>query len=532
LGSSCPRLPRERTKRKQLCSSQSNFVPWSEFAPAREGRRDPIAMGRPSVEEVIDSLGFGWAQVQYAVLAYGVWMSDGVEVSMVTALTEAIGRELGLPGWRMASLSSILFVGVAIGSGLSGYIGDSYGRRVPCLASYFGVAFFGILSACSCTYTHLVVLRAATGVAMGVGMPASLALVSETAPAQCRVPLQASRGVVFAFGNLLAALVLVVDSRNLQNLHWRLGFVLGAVPPMVLGLLAALLLQESPAFLAEAGRHDEARNVLEHMRRLNGHDPDVVSVVYKTTDAQGGRDAAGGAAPPAPPAPLRWQRQLRVVFGRDLAYSTITLACCTFMATFVEYGTAYAEPRVFQVTHAALPAGWQLFTKYAVTVPIRVAVLVPAALLGKKRCLVLACSFGIALGIALFASTGGSFDRSFVQAVVYYGSTYLPTVGIALSILCAFQLSVEIYPTAARATGCASCVTLGRFGAVAAPFVYEFSSVWQRFYWIMACLAIGTAILCTFLPDHYNSTLLAGQHVGDAEEGRTKMREAEPLLSK
>lgn len=47
---------------------------------------------------------------------------------------------------------------------------------------------------------------------MGLGMPSSLALVSEMSPVAWRAPLMGMRGIMFAIGNMLAAFIMLLDA--------------------------------------------------------------------------------------------------------------------------------------------------------------------------------------------------------------------------------------------------------------------------------------------------------------------------------
>merc|ERR1719272_1752266 len=102
------------------------------------------------------------------------------------------------------------------------------------------------------------------------------------------------------------------------------------------------LLWESPSFLALAGYPDKAKVVLDSMRIANGK-PDV-SIDFKVPAVTIG--TRGGMA-----------RQLGVVFGRPMLYSTITVCLSCFVLNFVMYGCLYSMPQVLpKVNMGVTPA--------------------------------------------------------------------------------------------------------------------------------------------------------------------------------
>lgn len=449
-------------------------------------------MSTRSISEVIDDIGFGRAQVYTTILAHGIWIADATEVTMVTVVTQAIDKEFGLNDAQLASLASIVFVGLAVGATISGYVGDRMGRRIPIISCYLGVAILAVVSAFMWNFVSLLVVRFLLGIVMALGMPVSLTLVSEMSPKAWRVALMGARGIVFAMGGLLACIIVVIDNPGLKGLHWRVDVALSAIPSFVFGTLAFFFLQESAVFLADKGQHARAKEVLEWMRDKNSSA--CTDLAYETDAPAGLEEQSKGRAP------LPWRAQMSVIFGPRQVYSTLFICMGVFTVNLVEYGTAYAEPRVFQGTHASLVAGLQLALKYLINIPLRVIVTCLVVVLGKKLSGILGFFFGNLVGLLLFAWMGSLEDRSSGLAFLYYLSQYLPLVGVAMTILVSYQFSVEAFPTSLRATGSGVAMAFSRIASIAAPYLFELvPGSWRNFYYILAGVSLFTGVLGLFI---------------------------------
>jgi len=468
-------------------------------------------------ERAIEAIGFGPAQVITQVLAHGIWVADGIELTLMTALTASVGQELQLSHGSMASLSSVAFLGIALGCGVSGFLGDNYGRRFPILGCYLGIACLATAISMAKDFPVLLALRLTEGIFMGMGMPASLTLVSEMSPVRWRVPLMAMRGVAFAVGNMIAALILLLDDPKMKALNWRHDVMLGVLPCMLLGLLSVGILQESAVFLAKACRLQEAKQVLDWMRRMNGCHNDEGDLgcleplfTSESTAANVGCTPSRSGVAVAMPSSVTLRSsaalkalhaQFTMIFSRRLICSTLVLCFASYALNFNEYGIAYAEPRVLPDAHGPMPPAWLLFMKYAVNIPVRLGVAVPAAMLSRQKALAIGL-FASALGVMLFSQAIGH-GWTTVVAIVYFLGQYLPLFGIALGWIGAYQLSVETFPTAVAVTGSGLVIACGRFGAITAPYMFEYlHGGWRQFYMLMALLAAMAALLSAVFLQH------------------------------
>jgi len=475
------------------------------------------------VEDIINSLGMGYAQVVIIALAFGVWFADGVELAFTVALTPAISKDLMLDGTQRATLASLVFCGMGFGCGVGGVAGDRFGRRYPILCGYLAVAAAQLTCSCITGFEHLAFLRFCLGVGMGTAMPPSLALTKEFCPENWRVFLMGLRATILMLGEVLGASMVYADDPYLVDLHWRYLLALGAIPPAIIGCLALAFLRESPVYLDNCGCHSEAKSVLEWVRLKNNASEAVEYPSTCTADSEYGSTFTRMRSRTS--SVEIGLTSVQVLVGRHLAFSTAVLFLLCFTLNLIEYGTAYAEPTIFLLVSSPSTPGRQLVTKYGTAAIVRTLMLVPTVLLGRRSSVKLGLA-SIFFGLVIFVMMGSLQAPGHPGlAFIYRCSLWLQVAGVSLVSVPLYILSVEIYPVALAATGSAISVGGGRIGSTVAPFLFESMKSWQHFYLLLAAMSALGLLLFSLLPDPQETKELADadlQLVGAETEPLTK----------
>lgn len=105
----------------------------------------PAYPAAPTVAEKITELGLGMYQLQALLLVCGFFTVQGVAIISGTSLARTLDLDWGMTNAQRGLMVSIIFVGLAVGCGLSGPIADSYGRRPTICWAYLG-AFVTLLA--------------------------------------------------------------------------------------------------------------------------------------------------------------------------------------------------------------------------------------------------------------------------------------------------------------------------------------------------------------------------------------------------
>ena len=92
--------------------------------------------------------------------------------------------EFGFSSFQLSVLTSIIFLGLLIGSFIWGTIGDQLGRRRALILSLSMNAAFGLLSSISNNFIQLILFRFGSGIGVGGSIPLIFAYISEISPSR------------------------------------------------------------------------------------------------------------------------------------------------------------------------------------------------------------------------------------------------------------------------------------------------------------------------------------------------------------
>ncbi len=174
-------------------------------------------------------------------------------------------------GWA----NSCALIGCLVGSIISGWTSDRFGRKKLLLLSAVLFALSSILTGWANGFTTFIVFRMIGGMAIGIASNVSPMYIAEVSPAAWRGRLVTLNQLTIVVGILGAQIVnwLIADkvsegatpalirmSWNGQR-GWRWMFTAVAFPSVVF-FLGTLFIPESPRWLAKSGFIDQARRIL------------------------------------------------------------------------------------------------------------------------------------------------------------------------------------------------------------------------------------------------------------------------------
>jgi sugar porter (SP) family MFS transporter len=201
----------------------------------------------------------------------------------------------GLTSFQQELVTSLLLVGAAVGALFAGRIADRIGRRLTVLGTAVIFVVGVMLAAFAPTFPVLLIARVVIGLAVGSASMVVPLYIGELAPPAIRGGLVSLNQLAITSGILVSYLV---DYWLQDTKSWRLMFGLAAIPAVL--LFAGMLFQrESPAWLIEKGRDDEARAVLARLRAPGEIEPEIAEVHRVTsTKKLGARDLLAASIRP------------------------------------------------------------------------------------------------------------------------------------------------------------------------------------------------------------------------------------------
>jgi putative MFS transporter len=372
----------------------------------------------------------------FVLVAIGMFF-DGFDIYIAgTVLGTTLTSGFSTMG-QNAAFVSLTFLGMMLGSFLTGFLGDRFGRRFTYQAN---LALFGLASLAAAFAPDmgvLIALRFLMGVGLGAENVVGYSTLTEFVPAASRGRWLGFMAVVVVTGLPIAVLISTV---MIPSFGWRSMFVLGGIGALVVWHIRKAL-PESPRWLESVGRNAEAEALLQ------------------TIEAS----VPGPLAPVVPSAPPP-SRAFATLFAPPLA-SRMVLGCIALIViNTLIYGFIVWLPSFF------VKQGLSIATSFNFT---------------------LIMSLGAPAGSLIGALTADSWGRkpTLIGAsgiAIVFGAIYpfvtdpalLMVVGIALTVpmyvLVALLFGIyipELFPTEVRLRASGICNTFGRAATIVTPFL-------------------------------------------------------------
>lgn len=197
----------------------------------------------------------------------------GFDSSVVNGAVDAIEGQFKLDPSLVGLAVASALLGCAVGAYIAGFISDKFGRKMTMVvgavlffASALGAGFaFGVWD--------LFAWRLVGGLGIGIASVVAPAYIAEISPKQIRDGLASTQQLAITVGIFAALLsdALFANSAggagapSLFGLEaWRWMFLVGVIPAVVYGIIG-FTLPESPRYLMQKGRRDEAKVVFDSL---------------------------------------------------------------------------------------------------------------------------------------------------------------------------------------------------------------------------------------------------------------------------
>jgi putative MFS transporter len=395
-----------------------------------------------------------------AVAAFGFFF-DSFDIVIVSYALPVIKQEFGLDPKQLGVIGSAALAGMGLGSWFWGWVADSWGRKPVFAATVLMFTLCTGIAGLSMSLGFLVGARFLTGLGLGGMVPIDQLLVAEFAPARIRgrmsavLPLSWPIGIFAAAG---AGLLIV------PTVGWRWLFALGALPAILVYFIRRNV-PESPRWLAEHGRVDEARRSLSYVG------------VTDTILAQARAEAA--AAPVvAKETEAKFTDLFTPAYARRVIH-TWTMWFCSGVASFAFsvflptiFATYYHIGLTRSLTYTFMVAG--------VSILGRIYGWSCIDIIGRKGLIVI--GYGMAACAALMFTQASTEVELLTTAMVY--AFFADSASLAMTVY-----TPEVYPVRIRGKGASIAMGWGRFGGMVGPLAAGFLLSADHLVWVWGLMA-------------------------------------------
>ena len=390
----------------------------------------------------------GW-HVRVRVIVGVATFFDGFDSLMLAAILPVLFRLWHLRPEQVGVLLSAGYIGQAAGAVFFGWVAERFGRMKSLIATVGLYALMSVGCAISWNFNSLFFFRVIQGVGLGGEIPIAASYISEFSRAKGRGRFVLLYECTMVIGVVISSLTSMVV---IPHFGWRPMFYIGAVPA-ILALLLRWIVPESPRWLAEKGRMDEAEKVVARIEDAASHHgkiklPPVVPVVIATRDAR-----------------TRWSE----LFSPAYLKRTIVIWTAYFASYFVGQGFGVWAPTLF-IQVFKVPLQTALRYNFYFSIDILIGTIICALLVDKVgRKLWFSASF-ILGGMLLLCIW--LFNARSENIVLYFGVSAHGLIAMTSTAL--FLYAPEVYPTRLRALGASLGSAWQRFGTLIAPLILGF----------------------------------------------------------
>jgi AAHS family 4-hydroxybenzoate transporter-like MFS transporter len=428
------------------------------------------------VVSFIDNRRLGLTQYAIVVLCGLVMFLDGFDTQAISYMAPSISKEWHLSKETLGPIFSSALIGLMIGYLLVSPFSDRLGHRKLVVASTFAFALMTLLTAFASDVAELIVLRFATGIALGSVVPSAIALTTEFSPARMRATFVLAIYCGFSLGFVAAG---GVAAWVIPQFGWRSMLWIGAGAPFVVAILALISLPESMDFLVRTNARPD--RVWRVVRRIDRALP-LSSPTQFSTGLTEQRSAIGS------------------LFSSGRVAGTLVI-WAVFMLNLAEfYGLQSWLPTILG------NAGYSLNTVALATSMTTIGGIIAALVigpamdrLGAYKSLAVVYLSGVLL-VLLFGSSIGSSDWQLVVAAFLAGFCIS---GGQKSVI---ALAAIYYPNAIRSTGVGWALGIGRLGGIAGPLLVGAMLAYQ--------MSAPNILYCAAIPMFMAGALIAwlGHH--------------------
>lgn len=222
------------------------------------------------VDELIDRrIGLGKFQFVTLSILVLVDFNDGAQIVLMSFIIPILKTEWNLSSTQTQVLTSSFFLGMAIGSFITGKLADLKGRRIAIIFSSLLLFLISTLFYFIDSIFWMTLARFVYGICYGFSIPLTTSMTSEITPMKYRGRFLVIINFFVSVGKIFGCLLAVIFLKDFQHGNWKMMMVASGIPSLIVFVGGMLRLRESPRFLLASARYEEAFAVFNEMISVN-----------------------------------------------------------------------------------------------------------------------------------------------------------------------------------------------------------------------------------------------------------------------
>ena len=339
-----------------------------------------------------------------------------------------------------AQFVSVTFVGMMLGSFITGFLGDRYGRRFTYQANLIIFGLASVAAAFAPSMLVLILLRGVMGLGLGAELVVGYAAMTEFVPPQARGKWVGALSVFVVTSLPFSALA---STLIIPRSSWRAMFVLAGLGGLIVWYLRKAL-PESPRWLESIGGTEQAEAIMKSIEEEVVREQGPLPPPMLSTPGPRTRTVAALLNPALFP---------RLVVGMVtlIVANTLIYGFVTWLPTFfVTQGRSIASSFLYSfIISAGAPVGSAIGT-------------LTADSWGRKP---------VIIGASVMTIAVGGIYPFIAKPMLLLAAGFALVVSIYIQVTLLFAIYVpELFPTDVRMRAAGICNTAGRAATMITPF--------------------------------------------------------------
>ncbi len=414
-------------------------------------------------------------------------MMDGYTLTVFSYALLYLINVMSLKSYEISIMGISSIGGVLIGSMISGYIADIYGRRFIYIYDLFLVSIFIFLTGFATNYINFSILELIVGFGIGADYPVSSSIQAEFSPTKTRGKFMFFNIFSFSIGSLIFLGIAVPLVLFTGVNAWRYMYMAGAIFP-ILVLYSRKKIPESPYWVQHKYGNVAGNTARENFEKSTGYS------IASLPDISPGKT------------------RLRDIFKGKYGKYIIFISMAWFSYDIVSYGIWTYSPLIFSTEITSYYADlYIVFTGMAESIPVVIGFLIAIYYVDR-------------IGRRLLLVIG--FLGSFLVLIIFFFVNEYAVVGLLMTFSAfgfvhffhnvgpspiTYTYPVEIFPTRIRGTAMGFATSVSRLGSILAVFSFPIIDSLYGLKTIIIYFAvfefIGLALTLKYAPETKNKAL-------------------------